>query len=61
MLFAIGVILRLVPTLIIVPRLENDQDSSIKELLGDLKEFLVFYSPLKIFREIKRRILRRRK
>jgi MFS family permease len=49
-LFAMSVIFRLLAVFIFVPRLENDRDSNLRELAGDVRGWLEDHSPHKIFR-----------
>jgi MFS family permease len=59
-LFALGVIFRLLAVLVFVPRLENDRESSIRELAGDVKEWLKDHSPSRFYRAYRVRALRKK-
>ena len=53
--FTVSVIFRLVTVFLFIPRLENDKDSSLRELAGDFKDWLMQFSPRRIYKLVRRR------
>jgi len=56
--FVTSVILRLITVIVFIPGLHNDKDGGIRELAGDFKDWVIQYSPLKIYRALRRRTSR---
>lgn len=53
--FTTSVALRLLTVFIFIPRIDNDKDSSLKELAADFKEWLMLFRPRRIHKLVRRR------